>query len=122
MGDTYKKVMKQLTPEQRRVIGISSTPRRKTDIKTKFIEQFETFQNVGMYEKSTLSQRKPSCFNGTTKVKRYRITIEEIIEPIEVYQERLQKLYDDPKTGHSDDRTSIKRTAKELGCKLKNSY
>lgn len=53
----------------------------------------ETFRYIGDYEKGNLTQLKPSCFNGIVRVKKYRITIEEIEEPNEVIAERLEKLW-----------------------------
>lgn len=35
----------------------------------------------------------PSCFNDVVRVRRYRVSVEEIVEAPEVIQERLTKLY-----------------------------
>ena len=61
---------------------------------------FETFKEIGSYEIRTLKDDAPYCFNGIVAVRRYRVTIEEIEEPNEVIQERLQKLWDKSKNHH----------------------
>lgn len=55
----------------------------------------ETFRQIGSYELSDYSfnNDQPNCFNGNVSIKKYRITVEVIEEPIEVYQERLEKLW-----------------------------
>ena len=52
----------------------------------------ETFRNIGEYELLGLHNTEPSAFNGLVRIKKFRITVEEIEEPREVYIERLQKL------------------------------
>lgn len=55
----------------------------------------ETFRQIGDYELNGYSFQndKPSCHNGNVSIKRYRVTVEIIEEPIEVYHERLEKLW-----------------------------
>lgn len=55
----------------------------------------ETFREVGDYELKgySFNNKEPSCFNGRVSIKKYKITVEVIEEPIEVYQERLEKLW-----------------------------
>jgi hypothetical protein len=55
----------------------------------------ETFRAIGDYELNgySFNNTTPSCFNGIVSVKKYRITVEIIEEPIEVYHERLEKLW-----------------------------
>jgi len=55
---------------------------------------FETFRNIGGYEISNLTAKEPSAFNGEIRIKKYKVTIEEIIEPQEVYEQRIQELWD----------------------------
>lgn len=55
--------------------------------------EFETFRNVGSYERDQLTDSVPSCFNGMVRVRRYRITIELIDEPVEVIHARLIEMW-----------------------------
>ena len=55
-----------------------------------FPKVFETFR-VPSYE--TDIQRAPSAFNGIVRVRRYRVTIEQIDEPAEVLHDRLRALW-----------------------------
>lgn len=82
-------------------------------------QQFETFREIAAYERNNLKQKEPSSFNGWVRIKRYRITVEEIEEPKEVLCERLQKLWDECDNSHQWE--SLKATAKNLGYELKGS-
>ena len=62
--------------------------------------QIETFREIGFYERSQWTQAEPSCFNGSVRVRRYRVTIEEIDEPVEVICARLQKMWDECDNHH----------------------
>lgn len=55
----------------------------------------EVFRKVGDWELRNMeyNAKEPSCFNGNVSIKRYKVTVEIIEEPIEVYQERLEKLW-----------------------------
>jgi hypothetical protein len=55
----------------------------------------ETFRKIGDYELNgySFNNKEPSSFNGNVSFKKYRVTVEIIDEPIEVYQERLEKLW-----------------------------
>lgn len=56
---------------------------------------FETFQPLAKYTQNQLMQKEASCFNGEVKVVKYKITTEEVEEPIEVIHRRIQKLWDE---------------------------
>jgi hypothetical protein len=78
--------------------------------------EFETFREIGSFEQSNITQKEPSSFNGWVRVVKYKVTFEEIEEPIEVYRERLQKLWDEcDNMRHWD---PIKATAKKYGIEL----
>ncbi len=77
----------------------------------------ETFRNVGNYELQSLLQKEPSCFNGSVKIKKYRVTIELVDEPDTVYTERIQHLWDYSKNYH--DHTPLLNAAKSIGYQLK---
>lgn len=57
-------------------------------------KSFKTFKQFGGYEISQLTRKNPSCFNSLVRVKKYKITIEEIIESDDVIKKRIQELYD----------------------------
>ena len=63
-------------------------------------KSFETFRNIGSCAIDGLTQKEPSCFNGSVSVVRYRVTIEVIKEPVEVLQERVRKLWRETKNMH----------------------
>lgn len=83
---------------------------------TKKIFQIETFKPISGYTQRELEWTEPSSFNGMVRVKKYRITVEEIIEPAEVIAERLQKLWDDCDNHHQW--RPLKEAAKEIGYTL----
>ena len=76
---------------------------------------FETFKEFGDYEISKMEQNEPSCFNGFVRVKKFRVTIEPIEEPKEVYAERLAKLWN---TKNMRDIEPLKIAAKKLGVQM----
>ena len=80
---------------------------------------FETFRSIGSYEIGNLTQKEPTSFNGDVRIKKYKITIEEVIEPQEVYEQRIQELWD--KCDNMHHYTPIKNTAKKLGYELKGN-
>lgn len=79
----------------------------------------ETFKELRGYWLNDLIKENPSCFNGMVDVEKYRVTIEKIEEPKEVYQERLQKLWDECDNHHHWN--PLKATAKRLGVEIKGS-
>lgn len=81
---------------------------------------FETFRNIGQYEISNLKKDKPTAFNGNVLIKKHKVTIEEIKEPIEVYHKRIQELWDLCDNFHH--LQPIKNVAKELGYELKGQF
>lgn len=76
----------------------------------------ETFRPLEGYATNNLKQNEPSCFNSMVRVKKYRITIEEIDEPVEVIQKRLKKLIDENDNHHN--LSSLRALAKEYGVEL----
>lgn len=78
--------------------------------------EFETFRKIGTYQLRDLKQDEPSCFNQEVNVKRYRVTIEEIEEPVEVLAERLRLLWQNSRNIHDLD--PIHAVAKQLGIEL----
>ena len=64
------------------------------------MDTFETFQEIDGYAKTQLIQSDPSCFNGMVRVRKYKVTVELVEEPIEVIQARIQKMWDECKNHH----------------------
>lgn len=58
------------------------------------MKSFESYRAIGSFELMNLTQKEPSCFNGMVRVVKYKITVEEIEEPRDVIQARIQKLWD----------------------------
>lgn len=61
---------------------------------TNGIISFETFRKFDGYFVNMCTQEEPSCFNGMLEVRKYKITIEPVEEPVGVIAERIQKLWD----------------------------
>jgi DNA repair ATPase RecN len=80
-------------------------------------KSIETFRECD-YEIDNLLQKEPSCFNCMVRIKKYRITVEEIKEPIEVLHQRLQSLWD-YSTNHYDS-DPLRSEAKKLNYELVN--
>ena len=77
----------------------------------------ETFRTFGPYDFSTWeSANEPSCFNGSVSIRKFRITIEEVEEPVEVLRERVQKLWDSCNNSHHW--SPLRTVAETLGLEL----
>jgi len=88
----------------------------------KYPKIIETFRSVGDYELNgySFNNKTPSCFNGIVSIKKYRITVEIIEEPLEVYQERLEKLWVESDNFHHH--TPLKNAAKEIAYEFKGAF
>lgn len=80
----------------------------------------ETFMDIGDWEFVRMRQSEPSAFNGYVRVKKYRITVEQIEEPIEVIQERLEKLWAESDNHHHRDPLRIQ--ADSIGYEFKSAF
>ncbi len=84
--------------------------------------QLETFKEIGDFEKKLLIKSEPYSYYGAAFIKKFKVTIsiEEIPEPLEVYQERIQKLWEEC----SDSRhyKAIQSEADKIGYKLKGMF
>lgn len=80
------------------------------------IKQVEVFGLPNDYLLGQLGKKEPVVWNGDVLVKRYRITVEEIEEPLTVLKDRLETLLH--KRGHVSDYASILAEAKRLGVEL----
>jgi hypothetical protein len=100
---TKKKVVKKEgTPEERGPLVI------------------ETFTPMELYTVNQLRQDKPSCWEGNVRVRRYRITVEKIEEPLEVIGQRIQDLWDACDNHHHVG--PLRAAAKGIGLELKGTY
>ena len=79
------------------------------------VRSFETFREINQWQENELTQIQPSCVNFL-RVKKYRITVEEIDEPDEVICQRLQELWDNTTNWHHADR--LITAAQKYGYKL----
>jgi len=85
-------------------------------MKTKKIVTLETFSKINNFVLRQIESNQPSCFNGMVRVRKYRITVEEIVEDDEVIRERIQKLWDNCANHHHWE--PLKVAAKEVGLVL----
>ena len=86
--------------------------------KPEYPKSVETFSHFSANEILARPLTEPSCFNGMVRVVKYRITVEEVEEPIEVIHERLQKLWDESTNWHN--RMPLEMAAKKYGYVFKN--
>jgi hypothetical protein len=83
--------------------------------------QFETFKDLTYYHTiNDFLQEKPSCFNGIVRIKKYRVTIEEIDEPVETLTSRLEFLFRTSDNHHHY--WPLTLTAEKLGYKFTGSF
>lgn len=82
--------------------------------------EFETFRTIGSFEIGQITQTMPSCFNGFVRIHKYKVTVEVVAEPIEVLEQRLQKLWDECSNHYNVQ--PLKDAAKEIGYVFTNSY
>lgn len=62
-------------------------------------------------------QAEPTSFNGIVRVRRYRVTIEVIDEPVEVIHARITKLWREGDNYHHSE--PIKQVARKYGLTLR---
>lgn len=72
---------------------MATKKRKATAPESDFPKVVETFQKPGYWMWRNLENTSPSAFNGEVNVRKYRVTYEEIEEPVEVYRERIIKLW-----------------------------
>lgn len=77
---------------------------------------FETYKKIDDYAKRNLIDDAPSCFNGEVRVRRYKVTVEIIDEPLEVIQSRIKDLWD--KNNNHHNWQPLKAVAKNYGFDL----
>jgi hypothetical protein len=62
--------------------------------------EIQTFKKLGDYDISNLTKDNPTCFNGNASIIKYKITIEEIQEPKEIYIDRINELWENCDNHH----------------------
>jgi hypothetical protein len=55
---------------------------------------FDTFQWLDGYRESQMRQDEPYVWNGMVGVRKFRITVEPVDEPVDVLRQRVQDLWD----------------------------
>ena len=80
------------------------------------MKQFETFRPLNDFTISTVQQKDPFCWNGIVGVRRYLVTVEEIVDSKEVIEARLMKLWEECDNHH--DWYPLDATAKSFGIEL----
>lgn len=88
--------------------------------KVEFPKILETFRDIGAWEFNQISQPEPSCFNDRVRINKYKITVEEINEPNEVYGERLERLWINSNNHHDID--PLKKAATKIGYEFKGEW
>jgi hypothetical protein len=83
------------------------------------MKTFETYQPRSIAPNSIT---KPAVFNGMCLIRRYKVTVEEIQEPVEVLQERLKTIWGNRRAlriTHGSNINAMKEEAEILGIELK---
>ena len=75
--------------------------------------QFETYHQFGVWEVSQLQRTEPSAFNGKVCVRRYRVTVEEVGEPVDIIRRRIQELCWN--CGNHRDSIALQKVARDYG-------
>lgn len=93
--------------------------KRKEVQRDVYPKKIETFRKISDWDLRNIQYNadKPDCFNGVVSIKRYKVTVELIEEPIEVYQERLEKLWVECDNWHHWN--PLENAAKEIGYTFK---
>lgn len=66
------------------------------------MQTFETYRGLDPYAINQLIEKEPVCWNGIVRVRKYKVTVELIDEPLEVIHTRLRKLWDANKNHHNN--------------------
>jgi len=89
-------------------------------VKPVYPMSIETFRDVGGWELNSMRDFEPSAMNGWVRFKKYKVTVDIIEEPIEVYQERLEYLWVTCDNHHNY--SPIKHAALSIGYELKGEF
>jgi len=90
------------------------TRKKTTQEVPRFPRVVESFTDPGHFYVST----EPSSVN-TVSIRKYRITIEQVDEPVEVLRERLLLLW--RKCNNHHEKLRLQEEAERLGCDLPNA-
>ncbi len=85
------------------------------------VVEFETFRDVrGFYDVRNMTSENATCFNGNVSVRKFRIRIELVDEPVEVIGERLEKLWVECDNHHH--RAPLEAKAAAIGYTFKGKF
>ena len=77
---------------------------------------FETFRELSSYAIGNITEDKPTCFNGFVNVRKYKVTIELVEEPVETIQNRIKELW--AKCDNHHNWQPLKNVASKYGLEL----
>ena len=80
-------------------------------------DEYITFRKPNLWHSL---YEKPSCFNGEVNVRKYKITVEMVDEPIAVIHKRLEKFWVESSNYH--DRDPLKDMANRTGYIFKGDF
>ena len=64
------------------------------------MDTFETYKKIEGYAARQLIRDEPSCFNGDVCVRKYKVSVDLVDEPLDVIQSRIQKMWDECDNSH----------------------
>lgn len=79
-----------MTRKRKPYVTPKPVPPSAADVRREFV----TFRNVDTYAIGQMTQDAPSSFNGMARVRRYRVTVELLDEPIETIRARIVDLWE----------------------------
>ena len=77
------------------------------------LHQFITYHKFGEWEVAQLQRTEPSAFNGIVCVRKYRVTVQEIVESEDTIRQRIQELCWN--CDNSDEHAALQREARVCG-------
>lgn len=98
----------------------TQTKRKKPELAKgpEFPKSIETFKQFGSYELNEWTWNTPSVWNGVVSVRKYRVTIEEIIDE-EAERDRVRKLWRESDNHHHY--APLRAVAESFGMELDSS-
>jgi len=95
-----------------------TTPKPEPELEP--IITFETFTHIGPWRIRDWESPHPSCFNGNVSIRKYKVTIETVDEPVDVLAARLQKLWEESDNFHHVG--PLKMEAAKIGYELQGRH
>jgi len=91
-----------------------TSPKSKVAAPPEYPRVLDVFGNPRYHIDQMSFLKVPTCFNGMIRLQRYRITVEEVDEPIEVQRERLIHMWRTSERNHHH-WSPFKAVANQLG-------